>query len=347
GYWNYQSRDNRCSPVAQKDHQDDGGQNQAQQNGVAHASDGIANDDGLVIEGLDLNSGRERLANLGDLAVDFIRNLDRVAVGLAVDVEQHGRFAVGRDQRIYRLDSGSDGGDVADAHGNSRGRVPDDRVGDLLRRSHLAAHQRQHQLMIAFEESGGIDEVGTLHRIQDVGDGDVRGQQFRRVGRDVEFRLLSALHQNCGHAVQPVQSRLDVVGGHLPELGLRNGRRSQAVPNDGKAGEGHAIRDHAGGRRQVRLDARQGGVYVLQGENRVNVPVEEQIDLGGAAAGDRAHLLQSGNAVHGFLDGTGDGHHHLIGGHDSVVHRDQDAGKVGGGEDCHRNAESQEATDQC
>src|SRR6185437_13579388 len=107
GYWNYQSRDNRCSPVAQKDHQDDGGQNQAQQNGVAHASDGIANDDGLVIEGLDFNSGREGLANLGDLAVDFIRNLDRVAVGLPVDVEQHGRFAVGRDQRIYGLDPGA------------------------------------------------------------------------------------------------------------------------------------------------------------------------------------------------------------------------------------------------
>ena len=72
---NDQSGDDRCSPVAQEDHQDDGGQNQAQQNGIAHALDGIADDDGLVVERLDLNSRRQRLANLGDFVVYFIRDL--------------------------------------------------------------------------------------------------------------------------------------------------------------------------------------------------------------------------------------------------------------------------------
>ena len=41
-----------------------------------------------------------------------------------------------------------------------------------------------------------------------------------------------------------------------------------------------------------------------------------------------------------------DGDHHLIGGHDAVVDRDQDAGKVGGGKNRDRNREGQIAAQQ-
>ena len=61
--------------------------------------------------------------------------------------------------------------------------------------------------------------------------------------------------------------------------------------------------------------------------HHVDVPVEEKIDFGRAAAGDGSDLLQSGNAVDGFFDGTRDGDHHLIDGHYAVVHADDDAGK--------------------
>ena len=109
-----------------------GSQNQAEQNGVTHAFDGFAHDDRLIVERLDLDSGWKRLANLFDLSVDFVRDLHRIAVGLPVDVEQHGRLSVGRNNCVDRLHSRRDRGHVSDAYRNSGGGVLDDGVRDLL-----------------------------------------------------------------------------------------------------------------------------------------------------------------------------------------------------------------------
>jgi hypothetical protein len=75
--------------------------------------------------------------------------------------------------------------------------------------------------VIAFEQSGRIDEVGAPHRIQNVGHRDVRGQQLRGIGRDVKLRFLPALDQHGRYTIEPVQPRLDLVGCHLPKLCLR------------------------------------------------------------------------------------------------------------------------------
>ena len=39
-------------------------------------------------------------------------------------------------------------------------------------------------------------------------------------------------------------------------------------------------------------------------------------------------MLESGNAAHGLLDRTGDGHFHLLDGHDAVVDADDDAWEI-------------------
>src|SRR5882757_1912321 len=159
-----QARHERCSPVAQEYDEDDGGQNDPDQNRIAHALDRFADDDRLIIERLNLDSGGERLANVLDLVVNFLCNLYGVAVGLAIDVEQDRRFSVRGYDGIHRLHRGRDFGDVADADGNSCGGVFDDCVGDFFGRAHLAVDQAEIQLVIALQQSGRVDQIGFAHR---------------------------------------------------------------------------------------------------------------------------------------------------------------------------------------
>ena len=73
------------------------------------------------------------------------------------------------------------------------------------RRLHLPADQAETQLVIALQQARRVDQVGAPHRVQNVGDGDAGGQQFRGIRHDVELRLLPALHDHGGDAVQAVQ----------------------------------------------------------------------------------------------------------------------------------------------
>ena len=115
GHGNHQAGDQRRSPVAQKYDQNDRGQNQTQQNGVAHALDRFAYDDRLIVEGLNLDSGRQRLAETLDFVVNFLRHLHGIAVGLPVDVQQDRRLSVRGDNRVDRLHARSDAGNISDA----------------------------------------------------------------------------------------------------------------------------------------------------------------------------------------------------------------------------------------
>ena len=97
---------------------------------------------------------------------------------------------------------------------------------------------------------------------------------------------------------------------------------------------------------QFRLHAGNHGVDTLQRQNHVAVPVEEEIDLRGTAAGDRLHLSQARDTVDGFLQWTRDDHQHLVDGHHSVVNADDNARKIRVREDCHWNGEGQIRADE-
>ena len=61
GRGNHQHGDDRGAPVAQKQHHDERGENDADQDGIAHAVDGIDHQTRLVVERLEVDSGRQRL----------------------------------------------------------------------------------------------------------------------------------------------------------------------------------------------------------------------------------------------------------------------------------------------
>ena len=89
GRGNHQHGDDRGSPVAQKQHHDERSQDDSDENGVAHAVDGIDHQARLIVEGLEVNAGGQRLPNAFDFGVYFVGHGDGVAVRLAVDAQQY------------------------------------------------------------------------------------------------------------------------------------------------------------------------------------------------------------------------------------------------------------------
>ena len=162
----------------------------------------------------------------------------------------------------------------------------------------------------------------------------------------MKLRLLSTLNNDRGNTVETIQARLDLVSRHFPELGRLHRVGGHAVAHYGETGEGHAMGFDFRGRREFGLHAGKRGVHILQSLEHINVPGEKQIDFCRAAAGDGADVLQTWHAIHPFLQGAGDGHHHLIDGHDAVIDGDQNAGEIGGGKHRDRNRKGDKGADQ-
>ncbi len=116
---NDHSRDRRGPPVAQEQDHDDRGQYQADQDGIAHALDGCGHDLRLIVEGVNMDSRRQRLPYAVDLGVNFVGNRYRIAVGLAVDVEQHRWLSVGGHDGVHGLYAGRNSGHIAHPDRNS------------------------------------------------------------------------------------------------------------------------------------------------------------------------------------------------------------------------------------
>src|SRR6516225_2934279 len=96
----------------------------------------------------------------------------------------------------------------------------------------------------------------------------------------MELRLLASLHNHRRDTAHTVESRRDVVRGHLPELRLRNRIRGEAVAENGKRSKGKAVTLDLGSRRKFGLDLGQGRVNQLQRLKHVDLPVEKQVDFG-------------------------------------------------------------------
>ena len=61
-----------------------------------------------------------------------------------------------------------------------------------------------------------------INRIENILKCDPRTQHSRGVGNDVKFGLLPPLNNDSCDTIQAVKSRLQFVGGKLPQLRLRD-----------------------------------------------------------------------------------------------------------------------------
>src|SRR5579862_7017232 len=138
----------------------------------------------------------------------LVCNLQGVAVGLAIDVEQHPKLSVCGNDCVCWGDRRRDGGDISNANRNPTGRDLDYDVAYFLCGMYLATDQSQHEMMVALDKAGRVDQVRASDYIQDVGDRYSRHGQTCGVRCDLEFRDTAALYHDRRHAIQPVQARL-------------------------------------------------------------------------------------------------------------------------------------------
>ena len=141
---------------------------------------------------------------------------------MARDVDQDCRFAVGANDGVDRLHSVLDVGDVGDFDGNAGGAVLDDDLSEFFCAVDLGADEAEDELMVSFVEAGGVEQVGGVDGVDEISDGDSGEQQLGGVGGDCELGHLAALHDDGADAGEPVERRLQVVGGNLPEAILRD-----------------------------------------------------------------------------------------------------------------------------
>ena len=177
----------------------------------------------MIVERQQLHASRQSLANALHFGVHGIRHHHRVAVRLAIDIQQDSGLLVSRNNCVDGFDRWRNAGDVADVDGSAGRRGLDDDGGDLGRSARLPAHQAQNQLVIILDQSGRIDEIPAADGVQQVRNGDGGLQQFHRIRLNLEFGFLPALHHNGRDPRGAVQPRLNLVGGHFPDPGLRHG----------------------------------------------------------------------------------------------------------------------------
>ena len=148
--------------------------------------------------------------------------------------------------------------------------------------------------------------------VEQHGDGDLGFDEFGGVGFNGKFGLFPALNDDVGNSVQPVQTRLQCVGGQFPQLGLRKSAGGEAITDDGKGREGNSVCGDRGGCGKRGLNARDGGVDGLKCLEHVRVPVEEEVDFSGAATSDGGDVIEARHGIDSLFQRASDGDLHLV-----------------------------------
>src|SRR5580704_19724105 len=99
------------------------------------------NNQRLIVERLESQALRQRGLELLNQIVNFVRDLQRVAIGLAAHVQENGWFPVRSDHRIHGRNRWSDARDIADSYRHTRRRSFHYNLSELLGRANLSAHK--------------------------------------------------------------------------------------------------------------------------------------------------------------------------------------------------------------
>ena len=319
-----QHRDQRDAETAQEEQQHQPGEHQADQHGVAHAGGGLRDQDALVVPVHHADALRQLEA--GERLADGAGDLDGVAVGLFVDVEQDGGLAVFDDADPLRDDAVLHGREVADPY-HARGVGADDGVGDLGAAADALVGDDEEQLAAVLQLADRLQHVAGGERLREVGHAEAVGGEAVRIGQHLDFGGVAALHVDPREAGDGGEQRHDLV---LREVAQRDrGERVglQRVGDDREYRRVHPADVVAGAGRQAGEDLADGGIDQQGAGDHVAAPAEIDRDLRRAAGGVGADVLHAGDGADGFLDGAGDQQGGLVGGTAAGVEVDDDAGE--------------------
>ncbi len=197
-------RHQRGPPVLEKDEEDRDGEDEAEDDRLPHAVNRIADEEGLIVEEGEFHVGREEGFEVEEFGVELMGDVERAAIGLAADHDEHRGVAVGRDDGAGGFGGPRDAREVANADRMIQIH-PDDHLFDFRNAVHAAIDERQIERVLFLMQSARRDEVAFDDRIRNLVQRQVLRVEAQRIGDDVEFGFaaadeIDARRRGCGES---------------------------------------------------------------------------------------------------------------------------------------------------
>ena len=204
---------------------------------------------------------------------DAIHDLDRVATGLLVDLDQHRIMPVSSDSQPLWRTGRIDTGDIIEPHQTVRTAAQNGFL-DGLQRADAGVGQQEVELVMIFKTAHRLQYIAGRQGGRHITEGQPVGGQLFGIDLDPVLCLLPAHHDHPGHAVDGGQQRYQLVLGKIMECHRRETVRGQAIGGYRKHGWIDAPDTEAGTGRQFRQHLVDGGLDLQHGGNHVVAPAE-------------------------------------------------------------------------
>ncbi len=284
--------DQRQAQIAQKGKEHQGGEEGANEDGIAYAPGGGGDELALVIPSADPYPCRHAGCILPQQAAQGGVDGHGIAAGLLQDIEKDGVVAVGSHRRPLRAGTLADFGNVGQVD-DAVGTGFEDGLADFLRSCQATAAQDLIEAVVPLAAADGLDAVGAGQGVLDIA--KAQAVVLQTPGVDAHCKLLfrAALYRDLCNTGNAEQARPQVVEGIAAQGNGIEGRRSQRQSQNGVDGRIHTPGAKAGTARQLGELLIDGGLDLQQGGAHVAAPGKLQGDIGGTARRRRADLAYS------------------------------------------------------
>ena len=318
-------RQQRGADALEERQEDQHAEQPSDQDRVADVVDGGADQQGLVVDGHDVDPGRGRLGGVGQDLVELGGDGQGVAAQAAEDGQDHGVGAVGADRHGAVLVGHDDLAQVPHA----------DRLTVLLGHNPLlqllgigdhgvGEHLELPGLLV--EPPHGLHAVFLAQPIGHVDQREARRDHLLRVDLDDDLADVAALDRDVGNVEDVGDAGPQIVIGVVAE-GRRVAPAGDGEGDDGKDRWRLPFDDRARAGGELRADVGHFRSDVIQGLDHVAAGDEIDADFGGPADRAGLHALHAQDHVDRFLDGPGDAHLDVLDGQSGRLHDDHDPGE--------------------
>ena len=313
----------RDTPVAQEEDQDENRQEAADEDRVTDAGHRGAHERREVVHDSPMHSGRQRRAVRTQGGQRPVGDAQDVAADLARHADDGRRLAVAGNQRRPIHDALAHLGDIADIDGCL---VPerDDNAPHIVEASELGRRHHEELVVVLRQPPDGGDLVRRPQRLGHLFDRQLLRVQPLGIDDDGDLALVAGEHLDVGDARDAAQERPELEHRDVAQVHRRD-RPCQVDAEDRKQRRGHPFGRDRRVRRQRACDLVGLRLHELQGVRHVGVGVEEHRDLGGPADGSRSDAPGAEHAPRRLLERPRDREHHQARCEIARVRHDDDA----------------------
>ena len=269
-------------PEAFEEQQEDADAHEAaDDDGVAHVGDRRLDEQPLIVDGMNRNSGRSALGGVGQHALQGTRDGQRIASQPAEYRQGDGVLAVGPDRHRPVLVSDRHAAEVAQAD-RLAVFLDDDPVFEVERVDRQRVGQHLILQRAAVEPADGLEPVFLGEPVGDVGDREVGRHQGLRVDLDQDFANVAPLNRDVRDVRDATDPGPQIVIGVVMER-RRVAPAGNDERDDRKNRRGLPLGDRGGTRGKLGADLGHAGTNVVERLDHVGAGSEIDRQLGGPA----------------------------------------------------------------